>query len=196
MGSTLSIGYWNPELATGGFNSTASETQIPHIMSASARRTLMTACLFVVGFYLVYRALFTLNLEGTYATAVSLMLYGAELFGGVSLALYFLQVWDTTEPQEREPLEGVTIDVLVPTYNEDVDLLRGTLKACANLELPHNSYVLDDGKRDEVRELAKDLGVRYITRDNNHHAKAGNLNHALEQTDGDFVVINGTDHVP
>ncbi|MCH2102396.1 MAG: glycosyltransferase [Planctomycetes bacterium] len=165
-------------------------------MSASARRTLMTACLFVVGFYLVYRALFTLNLEGTYATIVSMMLYGAELFGGVSLALYFLQVWDTSEPQEVEPLEGVTIDVLVPTYNEDVDLLRGTLKACADLELPHNTYVLDDGKREEVRELAKDLGVRYITRDNNLHAKAGNLNHALEQTDGDFVVIFDADHVP
>ena len=84
----------------------------------------MTACLFVVGFYLVYRALFTLNLDGTYATVVSLVLYGAEIFGGVSLALYFLQVWDTSEAPEVEPLEGVTIDVLVPTYNEDVDLLR------------------------------------------------------------------------
>jgi len=156
----------------------------------------MTACLFIVGFYLVYRALFTLNLEGAYATVVSLMLYGAELFGGISLALYFLQVWDTSEPPELEPLEDVTIDVLVPTYNEDVDLLRGTLKACADMELPHNTYVLDDGKRDEVRQLAKDLGVRYITRENNLHAKAGNLNHALEQTEGDFVVIFDADHVP
>ena len=50
----------------------------------------MTACLFVVGFYLVYRALFTLNLDGTYATVISFILYGAEIFGGVSLALYFL----------------------------------------------------------------------------------------------------------
>lgn len=156
----------------------------------------MTACLFVVGFYLVYRALFTLNLEGAYATAVSFMLYGAELFGGVSLALYFLQVWDTSEAPELEPLEGVTIDVLVPTYNEDVDLLRGTLKACMQLDLPHNTYVLDDGKRDDVRALAKALGVRYITRDNNLHAKAGNLNHALEQTDGEYVVIFDADHVP
>ena len=156
----------------------------------------MTACLFVVGFYLVYRALFTLNLDGAYATVISFLLYGAEIFGGVSLALYFLQVWDTSEAPEVEPLEGVTIDVLVPTYNEDVDLLRGTLKACRDLELPHNTYVLDDGKRDEVKALAKDLGVRYITRDNNLHAKAGNLNHALEQTDGEFVVIFDADHVP
>ena len=156
----------------------------------------MTACLFVVGFYLVYRALFTLNLDGVYATVISFVLYGAELFGGVSLALYFMQVWDTSEEPELEPLEGVTIDVLVPTYNEDVDLLRGTLKACRELDMPHETYVLDDGKREEVRALAKDLGVRYITRDNNLHAKAGNLNHALEQTDGEYVVIFDADHVP
>lgn len=146
--------------------------------------------------YLVYRAQYTLNLEGAYATFASLLLYGAEVFGCFSLLLFFLQVWDVREPAEEPILENRTVDVLVPTYNEDVQLLRATLQACVNLEYPHQTYVLDDGHRDEVRELAEELGVRYISRDSNLHAKAGNLNNALEQTEGDFVCIFDADHIP
>jgi len=40
------------------------------------------------------------------------------------------------------------------------------------------------------------VGVHYITRPDNRHAKAGNLNHALQQTDGELVAIFDCDHVP
>ena len=56
------------------------------------------------------------------------------------------------------------------------------------MDYPHTTYVLDDGARDEVRQLAESLGVRYISRTDRTHAKAGNLNNALKQTDGEFVV--------
>ena len=39
--------------------------------------------------------------------------------------------------------------------------------------------LLDDGRREEFRDFAAQVGVEYITRDNNAHAKAGNINHAL-----------------
>ena len=156
----------------------------------------MALCALVTVGYLTYRGLYTLNHDGWYAATASWLLYGAELWGGFSLLLFFLQVWDTTEPEVPAPLDGAKIDVFVPTYNEDTAILRGTLQACLAMDYPHRLYLLDDGNRDEVRQLCEELGVHYITRDNNLHAKAGNLNHALDQTEGEFVAILDADHVP
>jgi cellulose synthase/poly-beta-1,6-N-acetylglucosamine synthase-like glycosyltransferase len=160
------------------------------------RQPLMLLTLVICAIYLVYRGLYTLNLESPYAVFASLILYLAEVWGCVSLALFFLQVWDVKEPPEQPVLEGRTVDVFVPTYNEDVQMLRGTLQACVAMEYPHRTFVLDDGRRAEVKALADELGVIYIARDNNLHAKAGNMNNALEQTDGEFVIIFDADHVP
>ena len=84
--------------------------------------------------------------------------------------------------------------MMIPTYNEDPELLRGTITASLKIDYPHRTYVLDDGKRESVRACAKNW-AEYITRPTNLHAKAGNLNHALEMTQGEFVVIFDADHV-
>ena len=147
-------------------------------------------------FYLAYRAIFTFNDSTTYAFCASLFLYVGEFFGIMCLLLYFLQVWEVDEPPAEPVLEGRTVDVLVPTYNEDPQLLRATLEACIRMDYPHKTYVLDDGRRPEVESLARELGVIYLSRPDNRHAKAGNLNNALEQTDGEFVVVLDADHVP
>ena len=41
-----------------------------------------------------------------------------------------------------------------------------------------------------------ELGVNYVSRPDNRHFKAGNLNYAFERTDGEFVVVLDADHVP
>jgi cellulose synthase/poly-beta-1,6-N-acetylglucosamine synthase-like glycosyltransferase/tetratricopeptide (TPR) repeat protein len=146
--------------------------------------------------YLAYRVLFTLNLTTPYAVVVSLLLYAGEFYGVLVLGLFFLQVWDSREPPEQPVLEGRTVDVFVPTYNEDPQLLRATLEACNRLDYPHRTYVCDDGKRPAVEALAKELGIHYLIRPDNRHAKAGNLNHAFERTDGEFIIILDADHVP
>ena len=112
------------------------------------------------------------------------------------LSLYFYQVWKLVELPIYDVKLDQTVDVFVTTYNEDADLLRSTLRACVQMEYPHTTYVLDDGERDEVRKLAENLGVKYITRTDHKHAKAGNVNNALRQTDGQFVIILDADHVP
>jgi len=146
--------------------------------------------------YLIYRLFWTLNLATPAATVFSAVLWAAELYAGISLALYFFQVWRLVEPPLRRPTPGRTVDVFVTTYNEDVSLLRGTLMACVAMDYPHKTYVLDDGSREEVRRLAESLGVHYISRADHSHAKAGNINNALRQTKGEFVVILDADHVP
>ena len=52
-----------------------------------------------------------------------------------------------------------------------------------------------------MREVAERLGIGYITRsedwrDRPRHAKAGNLNNALFQTSGEFLLILDADQVP
>jgi cellulose synthase/poly-beta-1,6-N-acetylglucosamine synthase-like glycosyltransferase/tetratricopeptide (TPR) repeat protein len=155
-------------------------------------------CLTVVAcvVYLVYRVCFTFNTTTPYAFCSSLALYVAELFTGILLLLFLLQVWRPDEPPEQPVLPNRSIDVFVPTYNEDVQILRNTLRACVDMDYPHKTYLLDDGRRPAAEALAKELGVGYLIRPDNKHAKAGNMNAALKQTDGEFIVILDADHVP
>lgn len=88
------------------------------------------------------------------------------------------------------------IDVYVCTYDEPVDVVMPTLIGCASLTVPHTTYLLDDGRRPEMAELARRCGAEYVTRPDNRHAKAGNINHALPRTDGDLVFVLDADHVP
>jgi cellulose synthase (UDP-forming) len=59
-----------------------------------------------------------------------------------------------------------------------------------------NVYVLDDGRREEFREFAEQCGCHYIIRPDNKHAKAGNINHALTKTKGEYIAIFDCDHIP
>ena len=164
-------------------------------------------------FYLVYRLLFTLNLTTAYAGCISVGLWLGEAYGVFVLLLFFLQVWDSREPPQQPVLEGRTVDIFVPTYNEDPQLLRATLEACSRIDYPHRTYLCDDGgtearlndpekgppsrKRAEaLKAICAELGITYVTRPKNEHAKAGNLNYAFERTDGEFIIILDADHVP
>lgn len=94
------------------------------------------------------------------------------------------------------PERGLSVDVFVVAYKEPAWLVEKTLGAAVNMRYPHKTFLLDDGRRSELASAAKRLGAAYITRANNKHAKAGNINHALEKTDGDIIVIFDTDHTP
>ena len=47
-----------------------------------------------------------------------------------------------------------------------------------------------------MEELAELAGARYLTRPDNSHAKAGNINAALPRTEGELVLMLDADHVP
>lgn len=167
-----------------------------HLRRQWPRQTAIVVASIATITYLTYRLFWTMNLASAPAAIFSAALLAAEMYAGLSLGLYFFQVWRLVEPPLIQPKTLHTVDVFVATYNEDVALLRGTLSACIDMDYPHRTYVLDDGDRDEVRKLASELGVRYISRKDRSHAKAGNLNNALRQTDGEFVVVLDADHLP
>lgn len=92
--------------------------------------------------------------------------------------------------------EEVTVDVFITTYGEDLNTIRRTVAAALAMHGRHRTSVLDDGRSDAVRDLALELGAAYVRRDGNEGAKAGNINHALTRTDGEFFVIFDADFVP
>lgn len=89
-----------------------------------------------------------------------------------------------------------SVDIFICTLNETADMLSTTISACKNIDYPnHKVYVLDDGKREEIKELTELLECNYITRETNKGFKAGNINNALSKTNGEIVVIFDADHV-
>jgi cellulose synthase (UDP-forming) len=153
------------------------------------------AAIGVTAAYLLWRLTGTIALEWWW---VAIPLFVVEVHNAFGLVLYTVALWSVDA--ERLPEEGrlprSRIAVLIPTYNEPPDVLLPTIAAAVALEPTHETWVLDDGRRDEIRELAETLGARYLTRPSNEHAKAGNLNHALEHIDADIIGVLDADHVP
>jgi len=149
------------------------------------------------------------------------LLYIAEIY---SMAMLAISLFVVADPLDRKPPPALTdeetprVDVFIPTYNEDPELLAMTVLAAVEMDYPADKfrvYVLDDGGTDQkcgqsdpakaaqaqerranLTALAQDLGAQYITRQRNEHAKAGNMNNALAKTDGEIIVVFDADHVP
>jgi cellulose synthase (UDP-forming) len=124
------------------------------------------------------------------------MLLVTELYGIYALTILSWFSW-SRPPAVRPPTTpGRAVDVYVCTYDEPVEVVMATLAGCRALTYPHTTWLLDDGRREEMREIAELAGARYMTRPDNSHAKAGNLNAALPRTEGDLVLVLDADHVP
>ncbi len=124
------------------------------------------------------------------------MLLATELYGIYALAILTWFSW-SRPPAVRPPATpGRAVDVYVCTYDEPTEVVMATLAGCRALTYPHTTYLLDDGRRAEMEEIAKLAGAEYMTRPDNSHAKAGNLNAALPRTGGDLVLVLDADHVP
>ena len=127
----------------------------------------------------------------------------AEAYAFVILFLgYFQTIW----PLRRAPValpenpdDWPDIDVLIPTFNEPLDVVRYTALGALNMDWPIDKlhvYLLDDGRRPEFEQFAAEAGIGYKTRPNNQFAKAGNINAALETTSSPLVAVFDSDHVP
>src|SRR3984885_2953330 len=140
--------------------------------------------------------------SGLHAFFISLLLL-AELYAFTILFLGYLQtLWPlrrTPVPLPDDTEQWPAVDLLIPTYNEPLSVVKYTALASMNIDWPAdklNVYLLDDGKREEFRKFAEEAGIGYMTRDDNLHAKAGNINRALSRLDAPFVAIFDSDHVP
>ncbi|MEO5697103.1 MAG: glycosyltransferase [Burkholderiaceae bacterium] len=153
----------------------------------------------LVGFFIAVSVWYLVWRLGTFNPAApffSALVYGAEVFGFCTALLHIFMCWRLTDRTAPAAAAGQSVDVFVPTYNESVELVRKTLLAARAMDYPHRTWLLDDGRRAEMRELAAELGCDYLARADNAHAKAGNLNHALAHSSGDLIAIFDADHAP
>jgi cellulose synthase (UDP-forming) len=127
------------------------------------------------------------------------------LFDALILYLTFLRSSDRrAEADSHEarlralsPDQFPSVDVYIPTYNESFDVLEKTITGALCLDYPNvRLWVLDDGRRPWLKAFCEAKGIGYLTRPDNVHAKAGNINHALTKTNGDFVAVFDADFVP
>lgn len=129
------------------------------------------------------------------------VLVGAELFSAAQAVGFW---WTCSKARmRRRPPQTIrseghrSIDVLIPVYDEPLDVVAPTVEAATRLRAAGvNVYVLDDGDSDELASFSARAGAHYVRRSEHRGAKAGNVNHALTVTEGDFVVVLDCDHVP
>ena len=153
--------------------------------------------------YVYWRITYTINSENTVDLIFSLMLVAAEIYAWIVLLLGYLQ---TAWPLKRKPVvlpDDVslwpTVDLFIPTYNEDLSVVKPTVLAALGIDWPRdklNIIILDDGRRPEFAAFAEEIGVQCFTRPDNNHAKAGNINAALKRTSGEYIAIFDCDHMP
>ena len=151
----------------------------------------------------------------------AMILYLAELYNIGMLFLSLFVVAMPLPPRKAPPIDpesAPTVDVFVPSYNEDAALLATTLAAALAMDYPAGKlqvYLLDDGGTDEkcnsdnfaaasaakyrrleLQQLCEGLGCTYLTRERNLSAKAGNLNNGIAHSTGDLIVVFDADHAP
>lgn len=172
--------------------------------------------------YFYWRTTTTLGFNDIVSFTCAMILYFAEVYGFV---VYILSIFVNIDPLDRKPValpkdpaQLPTVDVMIPTYNEDIELIEITLYSALQMDYPSDKfkvYILDDGGTDQrcnvedparanaARRRRRDLsalceraGAVYLTRARNLHAKAGNINSGLQHSSGDLIMILDADHAP
>ncbi|MEE7456074.1 cellulose synthase catalytic subunit (UDP-forming) [Methylorubrum populi] len=172
--------------------------------------------------YILWRVTDTLPSPGDPVSfGFGLLLLVGELY---CVFILFVSLIINADPLKRRPPPAAnaaalpTVDIFVPSYNEDAAILAMTLAAARQINYPPDKltvWLLDDGgtdqkcadtnpdkaraaqeRRRDLQALCDELGCRYLTRARNEHAKAGNLNNGLAHATGDIVAVLDADHVP
>jgi cellulose synthase (UDP-forming) len=177
-----------------------------------ARAAMVAVMVVLMWRYMIWRWLVTLPPAAlSLEYLVGLVFAGVEtlMLAGTTISLVFLaRLSDRSPDADRnaawlgarrpQPL----VDVFICTYNEEEPILERTIVGALALDHARvRVWVLDDGRRPWLEALSRRLGARYLTRPDNAHAKAGNINHGLRHVAGlaerpDFVAILDADFVP
>lgn len=160
----------------------------------------LVALNFLLGaYYLGWRYLSSINWA---AWPFALALIAAETYSVLDGWLFGLTMWRLRQRGEPPPPPAdATVDVFITCSNEPVELVRETAVAARDIRWLHTTYILNDDASPAMRAMAEAEGIGYIVRSaewqgEDRHAKAGNVNNALFQTQGEFLLILDADQMP
>ncbi len=181
------------------------------VWAETLAQILLTIAIVLGAWYISWRWTASLNFDALW---ISIPLVVAETGAYIGLVLFVFTIWRVKDYEQLPPPSSVIqchsrqdledrpliVDVFFPTYDEEIELVKLSLLDAKKIHYPSDIdiriHVLDDGKRQPMADLAKELGCNYITRDNNIGFKAGNMRNAMEQTSGDFILICDADTRP
>lgn len=202
------------EAALPGLSLAAAMAAIlPHIDRTNMvfRTAMATVAIVITARYLHWRWYVTLPAEqwsiDWFAGMAFVMIETAAIVGSVFTYVILMRTKSRTgeatanlkwlNALPKPPL----VDVFICTYNEEQRILQRTIMGALSVKYAnHRVWVLDDGRREWLRQMCDQLGCGYITRADNSHAKAGNINNALGvvgalQERPDYVAILDADFV-
>jgi cellulose synthase (UDP-forming) len=171
---------------------------------------LLTIALVVGGWYIFWRWTHSLNFNALW---YAIPLVVAETGAYIGLLLFAFNLWKVKDYPKQLPPKYISecvshkeddrlivVDAFFPTFNEEIELVKLSLRDAKKITYPHpidlRIHILDDGKRAEMKKVAEEEGVGYFTRSSNIGFKAGNMRNAMEQTSGDFILICDADTRP
>jgi cellulose synthase/poly-beta-1,6-N-acetylglucosamine synthase-like glycosyltransferase len=207
--SVIAEGGWPGPLAAG-----ACIALLPWLRreSTAARSLVIAVSIILMWRYIGWRWTASLAPVGLSADWIAGVIFAAvetaALFG-TTLSLFFLTRVRSRSADVEANLgwlvarqEPPLIDVFICTYNEEEAILERTIVGALGMDYPNfRVWVLDDGRRQWLAALCERAGCGYITRHDNAHAKAGNINSGLAYVSRlaeppDFVSILDADFVP
>ncbi|TAE50405.1 MAG: glycosyltransferase [Bacteroidetes bacterium] len=105
--------------------------------------------------------------------------------------------WDIRVTPRPASVRSWSVDMLTTFYpGEPYEMIVETLEAMVAVTYPHTTYLCDEGDDPFLKQKCAELGVVHVTRTVKKDAKAGNINHALQQATGEICVILDPDHTP
>ncbi len=135
------------------------------------------------------------------------LLFIGEIYHVVMVLTFIHTVWPGAKKNRQlkpyDPQYKPSVDIYIPVVNEPWSVIYKTAKAAVDIKYPHcKVYILNDGyvagnpRWQEPEKIARDLGITCITRRKPGGAKAGNINHALNETSGELIAIFDADMIP
>jgi cellulose synthase (UDP-forming) len=147
-------------------------------------RIVAAASLVASAIYLGWRWGWTLDGEGLW---FSLPLVLAETYGFLAAALLTYTGWRLHSRHPLPPLPDRTVDVVITTSDEPIAIIRRSALAARDIGYSHTTWLLASVHRADVHALALELGIHYLQRPD--HAAGERLNHALQQSSGEFMLL-------
>lgn len=152
--------------------------------------------------YIIWRTFYTLPDEFSFGLIFGIILLGVEIIAflqSIIFKMFFSSQRKVNFKPDSKFKTEPTVDVIISTYNEPEDVLRRTIVSAKMINHPKdkiNIYLGDDGRRKNIEKLANEYGIHYITREDNSHAKAGNINNVLRYATGEFILVLDADMIP
>lgn len=163
--------------------------------------------LFLAPFVIISYALYIFNP----ANADNIFLYALLILGDSIGMLAVMGLWitilmDIVVPEHHSQTTPAsellflrrkpTVDILITVYGEPMGIIEETVRNAVLARYEHNTFILDDKGQEEVKKLADKYGAQYIKRNNNEHAKAGNINNGLLSSKAEFFIVLDADQCP